>query len=69
MKMLKMERLPKKVLKRAKIIGNIFDKINKKDEVFESIVCELLCLLKDKYNLTDKQWNKDVAPILVKYYL
>jgi len=67
-KEIKIVKLPKEVLKRAKTIGNIFDILNSQKEDFEVIVCRLMVVLKDKYNLTDKQWNKDIAPILRQFY-
>ena len=67
MKNIKIVELPKEVLEKAKIVGNIFDKIGKQNERYEGVICELINLLRDKYGMTSEQWNSDVAPILRKY--
>ena len=67
MEKIKVVELPKEVLDKVKILGNVFDKAEKKKEVFESIVCQLMNVLYQKYNFDPNNWNEDIAPILRKY--
>jgi len=65
---IKITAFPKEVMEKVEIIGNVFDRLNKNKEKFESITCKLSVLLTDKYKLTNEQWNKDIAPILRIFY-
>ena len=68
MKQIKVEQLPIEVLDKIKVLGNVFDELDKKKENYERMVCELINILKDKYNLTNENWNEDIAPLLRKYF-
>ena len=68
MKKIKIVELPEEELEKAKIIGNVFDKLRENKDMFEKMICELLVILKDKYNFTTENWNEDIAPILRKHY-
>ena len=68
MKKIKVEKLPIEVLEKVKILGNVFDEAEKRKENFDKMVCGLSVVLREKYNITAKQWNDDIAPELRKYF-
>ena len=68
MEKIKVEQLPVEVLDKVKVLGNVLDELDKKKENYERMVCELINILKDKYNFTTENWNEDIAPLLRKYF-
>ena len=60
----KIVELPKEVIEKAEITGNIFDELEKQKNNFETIVNKLCCVLTEKYKISTKQWNEDIAPVL-----
>ena len=60
-------KLPKEVLEKAELVGNILDELNESREGYERLACEFFSILRDKYRVTGEQWNKDIAPVLRKY--
>ena len=68
MKKIKIVALPKEVLKKAKIIGNVFDIAEKREEFlndwFQRLTCELFT--QSAGLISDGDWNKKIAPLLRK---
>ena len=67
MKNIKIKKLPAEVLEKAQKIDNVFDRLEKNIEKYDSVCNNLLIVLTDKYKLSTKQWNNDIAPILRKF--
>ena len=64
---MKIVKLPKEVLAKAKLVGNILDELNKSRENYERLTCKVFSILRDKYQLTGEQWDKDIAPVFRKF--
>jgi hypothetical protein len=67
MKNIKIQELPAGVLEKAQKIDNVFERLEKNREKYDSVCNNLLIVLTDKYKLSTKQWNNDIAPILRKF--
>jgi hypothetical protein len=67
MKIISVEKLPKEVLEKAKIVGNIFDMAEKREEFLNEWFQGLTCALMSTGIIETKEWNEKIAPLLREY--
>ncbi len=62
-------KLPKEVVEKAEIVGNILDELAVSKENYEKLFIKVFIIFRDRYHLTGEQWNEDIAPIFRKYWI